>query len=104
MQLLLSGHDHSYQKTKRITNVGRQPSDTGTVQVVSGGGDIKQFDARKDPPDWNLVHKKINHYVQVEVRKEALHFTAVDVDGETFDAWRLPLKGQPEELPVPGRR
>jgi acid phosphatase type 7 len=104
VQLLLSGHDHSYQKTKRITNVGRQPSDTGTVQVVSGGGDIKQFDARKDRPEWNLVHKKVNHYLQVEVRKDALHFAAVDVAGETFDAWRLPLKGQPEQLPVPDRR
>lgn len=101
VQVLLSGHDHSYQKTKRITNVDRQPSDTGSVQVVSGGGDIKQFDARKDRPAWNLVHKKINHYVQVEVTAAAMQFSAVDVQGQVFDVWRLPLKGQPEELAAP---
>lgn len=101
VQLLLSGHDHSYQKTQRITNVGRQLSDTGSVQIVSGGGDIKQFDCRKNPPGWNLVHRKINHYVQAEVNGEAMQFTAVDVNGEIFDRWRLPLRGQPEELDVP---
>ncbi len=96
VQLLLSGHDHSYQKTRRISNVTREPSDRGTVQVVSGGGDIKQFDARANQPAWNLIHKKINHYVQVEVTNEALRFTAVDVNGKTFDVWRLPRQGQPE--------
>ena len=30
VQLLLSGHDHSYQRTWRIGNVDRQRSDTGT--------------------------------------------------------------------------
>ena len=98
VQVLLSGHDHSYQKTQRITNVERKLSDTGCVQVVSGGGDIKQFDAKKNPPAWNLVHKKINHYVRVEVSAEAMQFTAVDVKGDVFDVWRLPLKGQPQEL------
>jgi hypothetical protein len=96
VQLLLSGHDHSYQKTRRITNTTRELSDRGTVQVVSGGGDIKQFNARPNPPAWNLLHKKINHYVQVEVTSEALRFTAVDVNGKTFDLWRLPREGQPE--------
>jgi hypothetical protein len=74
-------------------------SDTGSVQVVSGGGDINQFNAVKNPPAWNLVHKKINHYVQVEVSAESMRFTAVDVKGLIFDVWRLPLKGQPESLP-----
>ena len=103
VQLVLSGHDHSYQKTKRITNAGRQVSDTGSVQIVSDGGDIKQFDAQKNPPAWNLVHKKINHYVQVEVSPHAMRFTAVDVKGDVFDRWRLPLKGQPEPLEINNR-
>ena len=85
-------------QTQRITNVERNLSDTGSVQVVSGGGDIRQFDAKKNPPAWNLVHKKINHYVQVEVSADAMQFTAVDVKGDTFDVWRLPLKGQPREV------
>jgi phosphodiesterase/alkaline phosphatase D-like protein len=101
VQLVLSGHDHSYQKTKRISNVARQVSDTGSVQVISGGGDIKQFDRVKNPPHWNLVHKKINHYVQVEVSAAAMQFTAVDVTGQVFDVWRLPLQGQPEALEQP---
>ena len=95
--MLLSGHDHSYQKTKRMINVSRQLSDTGSVQIVSGGGDIRQFDRVKNQPDWNLVHKKINHYVQVAVNAEELQFSAVDVEGVAFDTWYLLLKGQPQE-------
>ncbi len=98
VQLVLSGHDHSYQKTKRMTNVDRQVSDTGTVQVISGGGDIRQFDRVKNPPHWNLLHRKINHYVQVDVNAERMQFTAVDVKGDVFDTWLLPRKGQPREL------
>lgn len=96
VQLLLSGHDHSYQRTRRIRNVDRQLSDTGTVQIVSGGGDIRQFDARPNRPSWNVVHKKVNHYVQIEVHPDALHITPIDLNGQPFDPWRLPLRGQPE--------
>lgn len=95
VQLVLSGHDHSYQKTKRINNVTRALSDTGSVQVVSGGGDTRIFDRVRDTP-WNIVHQKINHYLQVDVTAAEIQVRAVDVRGTVFDAWRLKTTGQPE--------
>jgi hypothetical protein len=99
VQVVLSGHDHSYQKTKRITNLGRQLSDTGSVQVVSGGGSGGLFD-RKSNPEWNLVHQKIFHYLRVEVAPNDIRFQAVDEQGTIIDAWRLPMTGQPEAMNV----
>jgi hypothetical protein len=98
--LILSGHDHSYQKTKRITNVARELSDTGSVQVVSGGGSGGLFD-RKSNPEWNLAHQKIFHYLQVEAGANEIRFQAVDEQSNVFDAWRLPKVGQPEAMKVP---
>lgn len=100
VQLVLSGHDHSYQKTWRIRNVTRERADTGSVQVVSGGGDTKQFDRTREA-GWNIVHQKINHYLQVIVTENELRVQAVDVNGAMFDAWRLPMTGQPEAVQAP---
>lgn len=102
VQVVMSGHDHSYQKTVRLDNLTRKPSATGTVQLISGGGDTTQFD-RKIMPDWNLIHRKINHYVQVEVTPDAMRFTAVDVQGKAFDRWQLPQQGQPEVVALEGK-
>jgi hypothetical protein len=97
VQLLLSGHDHSYQKTWRINNVTRGRSDKGTVQVVSGGGGGSLFD-RKLAADWNIVHVKIFHYLRVEVDSDEMRFHAVDAQNQVFDSWRLKATGQPEKL------
>jgi acid phosphatase type 7 len=97
VQVLLSGHDHSYQKTWRINNVTRERSDTGTVQVVSGGGGGSLFN-RKLEADWNIDHVKVYHYVRVEVDADELRVQAVDAKNHVFDAWRLKATGQPEKL------
>jgi hypothetical protein len=93
VQLICSGHDHSYQRTKRIKNIGRTVSDTGSVQVISGGGG-PQFSKVSDP-DWNLAFHAVYHYTRVEVRGDTIHFAAVDTGGTVFDQWKLPLVGQP---------
>jgi hypothetical protein len=49
----------------------------------------------QNPPEWSLIHKKINRHVQVVVNAEEMLFTAVDVDGKVFDRRSLPSKGQP---------
>ena len=94
VQLILSGHDHSYQKTFRINNVTRKLADAGSVQIVSGGGDTSIFD-RKTKPDWNIVHQRINHYMQIEATPDEMRFRAVNAKGEVFDEWTLPQVGQP---------
>jgi hypothetical protein len=97
VQVLLSGHDHSYQKTWRINNVTREHSDSGTVQVVSGGGGGSLFN-RKLEADWNIIHVKIFHYLRVEVDTDEMRFHAVDAKNQIFDSWRLKKTGQPEKL------
>lgn len=95
--LLLSAHDHSYQRTWRIENATRKRSDSGTVQVISGGA-ANFFDGKSAA--WNICYQKIDHYMRMAVDGEAVTFEAVDADGKVFDRWRLKKTGQPEDLPA----
>ncbi len=97
VQLVLSGHDHSYQKTVRMTNADRKVDDKGSVQLISGGGDTVQFN-QKIKADWNTMHKKVNHYVQAEVSGDEIRFRGVSVNGDVFDEWKLKTVGQPEGM------
>jgi 3',5'-cyclic AMP phosphodiesterase CpdA len=99
--LIISGHDHSYQRTRRIVNGTRKLSETGTVQVISGGA--SNFFSGKTA-SWNVRYDKINHYLRVEVDGAALTVQAVNTKGEVFDRWRLKKTGQPEALPLPGKK
>ena len=95
VQLIVSGHDHSYQRTLRIRNATRELSDTGSVQVISGGAS-NLFNGRTAP--WNVRHTRINHYLRVEVEGDSLRVDAVNVEGVVFDSWRLDTRGQPRTL------
>ncbi|MHC4914196.1 MAG: metallophosphoesterase family protein [Planctomycetota bacterium] len=99
--LIFSGHDHSYQRTRRIVNSSRELSETGTVQVISAGA--SNFFAGKTAP-WNVRYDKTNHYLRVEVDGATLTVEAVDVEGQVFDRWRLKRTGQPEKLPLPEKK
>lgn len=97
VQLILSGHDHSYQRTYRIRNTSRQRDDKGSVQVISGGAS-NLFNGRS--AKWNILHQKVNHYLRVWVAADKLRVAAVNTQGSEFDVWELPRVGQPRTLPV----
>jgi 3',5'-cyclic AMP phosphodiesterase CpdA len=95
--LMISAHDHSYQRTWRIGNLDRKKRDDGTVQVISGGASNFFSGGSRD---WNIHYMRTNHYMRVAVDGDAITFKAVGVEGEIIDHWRLKKNGQPEDLPV----
>lgn len=94
--LVFSGHDHSYQRTWRITNADRERSDTGTVHVISGGAS-NLFPSR-GPQPWNVLHTKVHHYCRVTIGESEARVEAIRDSGELLESWRMPLVGQPETL------
>lgn len=98
VQLYLSGHDHNYQRTRRIINdTIRALSDSGTVQVVAASpGSALQFAI--PTPSWNLFFSPKAVYMQAEVRDDAVYFAAVDTGGTVIDKWMMPRVGQPITL------
>jgi uncharacterized protein (TIGR03437 family) len=93
VQLVLSGHEHSYQRTLALKN-GKPASDSrGTVYVVTGGGGGVLH--RINPTSIHAVMRSAHHYLRAEVRGGTLTLTAVGSDGEILDRHTLVAETQP---------
>ena len=86
VELVLSGHDHNYERTHPIH---------GTTYVVSGsaGAPIRTV----DPRPFSAVTRTEPHYVLVDVERDGLHLRAINLDGRVFDEATIPDNApQPE--------
>lgn len=75
VELVLTGHDHNYERTKPID---------GTTYVVSGsaGAPIRPVN-----PEWFTAHARTEpHYVLIDVARDQMTLRAVNLRGEVFDS------------------
>jgi predicted MPP superfamily phosphohydrolase len=84
VDLVLSGHNHNYERTHAIHAGARSTlKDGGVVYIVTGGGGGTLYPV---PGDWFTAAKaKTHHYVQVDVRKCIMKIMAIDKDGNVID-------------------
>ena len=80
VDLVLTGHDHHYERTHPID---------GVTYVVSGGG-CKTTPVR--PRRWTAAARATLQYLHVEVDGDRLHGVSVRPDGEVVD--RLALRAR----------
>lgn len=79
IELILSGHDHNYERTKPIEGV--------TYMVAaSGGAPIR----RLQPSWWSASVRTEPHYVVFDVDRGNLIGRAVNLDGAVFDSFIIP--------------
>jgi glucose/arabinose dehydrogenase/PKD repeat protein len=85
VQLVVNGHDHSYERTIPL----RENSSTGSaaVYVITGGGGGPLYPAGKDR--WTAVSRSLHHYVRTTVGGCTLEVEAVGLDGSVFDRYVL---------------
>ncbi len=79
VQLVLSGHDHDYERMK--------PQD-GTAYVVSGGGGVGTKSVGKS--SFTAFSEDVIHFVYVEVTADELTLHAIDATGREFDSMVAP--------------
>jgi hypothetical protein len=94
--VVISGHDHSYQRTWRINNTTRERADRGSVQVISGGA-AYPF-KRHLEADWNALYAPVLHYLRMEIDGDTLRTEAVLDDDKVLDSWEMKATGQPVAL------
>lgn len=99
VDLVLSGHDHNYQRSHPVR--GHQPRaldegpfylrPPGTVYVVTGGGGGIRYAIFEDAPDHDLfkVAEMVYHAVELEVSPERLEVRATRTDGTELDHFIL---------------
>ncbi len=83
VQLVLSGHEHSYQRTVPLRNGVPAGDDGGTVYVITGGGGGILHHISRTPI--TAVGESVHHYLRGEVRGATLTLTAIDAKGEIVD-------------------
>jgi len=78
---VLSGHDHTYERTK---------PQKGITYFVSGvGGKLRKGDLDRKSPLYEAGNDKVNSFMYFEVTPEKLSFWAIDADGDTLDKGTL---------------
>ncbi len=77
VDLVLSGHDHDYQRSKLVNGV--------TYVVSGGGGKIRPTGAN----EFTAVSWSVHHFVELRVYEEQLIGQAYAQDGRVFDMFEL---------------
>ncbi|MBT2663247.1 phosphodiester glycosidase family protein [Bacillus sp. ISL-45] len=87
IDIVFSGHDHSYGRTKKL-KAGKEDSN-GTVYVVAGTTGKKHYDAVADEKFEYVNMENIAVSMQAKVDKDKITFTTVTSDGEVIDEFTV---------------
>jgi trimeric autotransporter adhesin len=87
IDIVFSGHDHSYGRTKKL-KAGNEDSN-GTVYVVAGTTGKKHYDAVADEKFEYVNMENIAVSMQATVNKDKITFTTVTSDGEVIDEFTV---------------
>ncbi len=79
VQLVLSGHDHDYERTK---------PQGGVAYVVTGGGGRGTYNVGSS--DFTAFAEEVIHFVTIDVGMEELVLHAIDGTGVEFDSMVVP--------------
>jgi predicted MPP superfamily phosphohydrolase len=76
VQIVFSGHDHGYERTKSIN---------GITYVVTGGGGAPLYNFKSDH-DWTAYKEKAYHYCKISIDSTACKFSMIRLDGVISDS------------------
>lgn len=87
VHLVLSGHEHTYQRSLPLRAGVPVAPGAGAVYITTGGGggDLHTFGASPLVAVAKLVH----HYLRCQVRDSQLSVTAISIDGDEIDRMTL---------------
>ena len=97
VDLVLTGHDHYYQRTYAIGNYTGTPR-RGVFHMISGGGGAGTYPIV--PKAHAAARRRVHHVAVLDVMGDRVVGRAVDIDGHTFDAFVVDKRtvNSPEEF------
>jgi len=87
VQLVINGHEHTYQRTKPMRAGVPVDSGLATIYVVSGGGGGTLHPVV--PKDFLAHAESVYHYLRVEADASHITIHAIGTDGKEFDRYTL---------------
>ena len=95
IDIVFSGHDHSYGRTKQLKNGQEDPN--GTVYVVAGTTGQKHYDAVTDEKFAYVNMEKIAVSMHAQVDKNQITFNTITSDGKVIDQFTVTNEKYDEE-------
>ncbi len=94
VDLVLTGHDHHYERSWPIRDGHVVRRGCGPVYVVTGGGGASRYARSISDSPLSERSSRRHHFVKILVHREAIDVEAIDVEARSFDAFRvLPYLG-----------
>ncbi len=92
VEVVLAGHDHDYERTKRIEGVTY-------IVAASGGANIRRLNKNR----FSEVLRTEPHFVLFDIQQKNLVGRAVNLNGNTFDTFIIPPNPprDPKKSPQP---
>lgn len=88
VDLVLSGHDHTYQRTMPIYQ-GEIDEARGITYIISGAGAMANYPCRPESPEWlasAFCGRTIGIYARISVDGPTMVIEGVNANGEVVDA------------------
>jgi hypothetical protein len=104
VDIVFAGHDHQYERTCPIRKGAcTTPQAGGVLYFVTGGAGAPLYGAAGD---WFTEYgAEVYHFLLVDVQDCRLRVEAFDVEGQTFDSYKLDLcSSGPSRIPNEHRR
>lgn len=106
VDLVLSGHDHHYERSRPIREERPVPPGCGPVYVVTGGGGASLYARGVTPPSpWTARIALAHHFLDLEFEPEVARGRAIGTDGFPIDEFEvLPYAAGRASSGCPGER
>ena len=88
VQVVLTGHEHSYQRSQPLRKSAFVPADVGTNYISTGGGGALLYPVYDNYPIV-AFGKSAFHYLRAEVRGTKITFHAIRHDGAEIDTYTV---------------
>jgi len=85
--IVISGHEHSYQRSFPMRARERVEAGQGTVHIITGGGGAALYSVVPRP--WLAEGQSAHHFMRVTADGFSLRVQAVRIDGQVIDNFEL---------------
>jgi hypothetical protein len=92
VDLVLTGHDHFYYRSRPIGRLGETPG-RGTVHVTTAGGGAPLYTTRDRA--YTACRHEVHHCTALEFTPEEIRAEAIAVDGTAIDKFRITKQATP---------
>ncbi len=98
--LVLSGHDHLYERTHPIREGKITPPGQGVVHVVTGAGGHGLYAINPKPMEQIAVQYNEDYsFTVIDVSPDRMTLRQINANGEQVDEYVIPRTGSPDPLP-----